>query len=177
MHTTAHQTSPRRRGLAVSLALAAFAHGACASDTASPYEGAQLVTAGETGADAISFEARWSGPLTLAAGCLVLSQGETYVVVAPAGSQLVGDDPDDVALRVDGDTHPLGRSYAGGGAYLDADDERISQIAGASECVSRTGASGVVLINAVATESIDPICATRCPVARWGDHPPREDSR
>lgn len=152
MHTTAHQTSRRIRGLGALLALVAASLTACGGDAANPYEGAQLVTAEETGADAISFEARWSGPLTLADGCLVLSQSETYVVVAPAGSQLVGGDSDDVALRVDGDQYPLGGTYSGGGAYLDVDDERLSQLTGASECVARTGSAGVVLINSVAAE-------------------------
>ena len=144
-----HRSTPR--GSFVFLGVAAVMLGACGGNSTQPYEGASLVTAPGTDPGSISFEARWSGQLTLSDGCLVLSQGDTFFVIPPSGSQLVGSDPDELKLRVGDVDAQLGEDSSGGGAYMDIDDARLAQFPGASDCISRTNASGVLLLGSIAS--------------------------
>ena len=140
-----HRIRVRQAQRWITAAFAVALLSACGGQELRPVEGLTLVTAPERDPDAVTFDARWSGQVSISGSCLVLTEGETYAVVLPAGSQLMENDAAERGLRVADEDYPLKGTYSGGGFYV-SDGEDVSGYSGAAECLSQTGAAETVVI-------------------------------
>lgn len=129
--------------------MAASGLSSCAGDDLQPVKTPKLLTQDlPTGDGEMQFDSAWGGVIDATQECVTAhAGGYDWVVVAPTGSSVMEDSSSgEHFLQVDGENHPFGVGYRGGGVAVGDIGGEAADIPGGAECIESTDATDLLII-------------------------------